>query len=57
MVKAEEDALNVIGEEATYQAFKSGVMLISSSDKEEEAVSHVYNMIGTFNVFTHEYNN
>ncbi len=57
MVKAEEDALNVIGEEATYQAFKSGILIISSSDSKQECTDNVYNMIGTFNVYTHEYNN
>ncbi len=57
MVKSEEDALNAMAEEASYPAFRAGLMLISSSDNADEAHNNILNMVGTMSIYNHEYNN
>lgn len=57
MVKSEEDALNAMAEEASYPAFRAGLMLISSSDDGDEAHNNILNMVGTMSIYNHEYNN
>lgn len=57
MVKSEEDALNAMAEEASYPAFRAGLMLIASSDDANEAHNNILNMVGTMSIYNHEYNN
>jgi len=57
MVKAEEDAVNAMWEEAALPAFVSWLMLISSSDVQANAESNVDTLITAFNIFNSEYTN
>lgn len=57
MVKAEEEALNVMAEEAGKQAFESSLILISSSDNKERAQDNLYNLVSAYSVYKDEYNN
>ena len=57
MVKAEEEALNIMGEEAGKQAFESSLVLISSSDYKDRAQDNLYNIVSAYSVYKDEYNN
>ena len=57
MVKAEEEALNIMGEEAGKQAFEASLILISSSDHKDRAQDNMYNIVSAYSVYKDEYNN
>lgn len=57
MTKAEEEALNIMGEEAGKHAFDTGIILISSSDDESRAKQNIDNMVSIFTIFRDEFNN
>lgn len=57
MVKAEEEALNIMGEEAGKQAFEASLILISSSDFKDRAQDNLYNIVSAYSVYKDEYNN
>jgi len=57
MVKAEEEALNIMAEEAGKKAYHAWLMLVSSSDNEERATDNIYNLVSAFTVYSDEYNN
>ncbi len=57
MVKAKEEALNTIGEEAGNPIYKSGLLIVSSSDVEGQAKQNLKAMESAYNVYTDEYAN
>ncbi len=57
MVKAEEDALNIMAEEAGKQAYQWGLMLVSCSDDKKRATENIYNVVSGYTVYKDEYNN
>lgn len=57
MTKAEEEALNIMGEEAGKHAFDAGIILISSSDDKERTSQNIDNMISVFTIYRDEFNN
>lgn len=57
MVKAEEDALNIMAEEAGKQAFEAGILLITSSDDESRLRQNMQTVLSSFTVYKDEYNN
>lgn len=57
MTKAEEDALNIMGEEAGKHAFETAIFLISSSDDADRAVQNINNMEAVFTIYRDEFNN
>ena len=57
MVKAKEEALNTIGEEAGNPIYKSGLLIISSSDVKGQAKQNLKAMESAYNVYTDEYAN
>ena len=57
MVKAQEDTLNDMWEEAGAPAFESWILLITSSDEESRLQSNMENLIWAFSVYTDEYGN
>jgi hypothetical protein len=57
MTKAEEEALNIMGEEAGKHAFETGVILISSSDEKHRPEENLDNMISVFTIYRDEFNN
>lgn len=57
MTKAEEEALNIMGEEAGKHAFDAGIILISSSDDGDRAHQNIDNMVSIFTIFRDEFNN
>jgi uncharacterized membrane protein len=57
MVKAEEEALNAMGEEAGNQAYRSGLMLISTSDNDDRTEENLYNLVSAYSVYNDHYNN
>ncbi|MBP6911189.1 hypothetical protein KBC03_06455 [Patescibacteria group bacterium] len=57
MTKAEEDALNIMGEEAGKHAFDAAIFLISSSDVADRAVQNINNMEAVFTIYRDEFNN
>jgi len=57
MTKAEEEALNIMGEEAGKHAFDTGIILISSSDDPQRAHQNIDNMVSIFTIFRDEFNN
>ncbi len=57
MVKAEEEALNNMAEEAGKKAFYSWLMLLSSSPQPKKARENIYNLVSAFTVYSDEYNN
>lgn len=57
MVKAEEEALNAMGEEAGNQAYKSGLMLISTSNNHDRTQENLYNIVSAYSVYNDHYNN
>lgn len=57
MTKAEEDALNIMGEEAGKHAFDASIFLISSSDNPEHPKQNINNMEAVFTIYRDEFNN
>ena len=57
MVKAKEEALNTIGEEAGNPIYKSGLLIVSSSDVKGQAKQNLKAMESAYNVYTDEYAN
>ena len=57
MVKAEEESLNTMAEEAATHAFQAGILLMSSSDDKDSARSNLHNIISTFSIFKDQYAN
>lgn len=57
MVKAEEEALNNMWEEAWKKAFVSWLTLISSADSKQQAKNNIYNLVSAYTVYSDEYNN
>lgn len=57
MTKAEEEALNIMGEEAGKHAFEAWVMLISSSNEPDRPETNLDNMISVFTIYRDEFNN
>lgn len=57
MTKAEEEALNIMGEEAGKHAFETGIILISSSDDKDRTSQNIDNMISVFTIYRDEFNN
>lgn len=57
MVKAEEDALNIMAEEAGKQAYESGILLITSSSESTRLRQNMQTVLSSFTVYKDEYNN
>ncbi len=57
MTKAEEEALNIMWEEAGKHAFEAGIILISSSDEYSRPEANLDNMISVFTIYRDEFNN
>lgn len=57
MTKSEEEALNIMGEEAGKHAFDAGIMLISSSNERWRPEANLDNMISVFTIYRDEFNN
>ena len=57
MVKAKEETMNTIGEEAGNPIYRSGLIIISSSDVDGQARNNLKAMESAYNVFTDEYSN
>ncbi|MFZ2150830.1 MAG: hypothetical protein WAZ12_04095 [Candidatus Absconditicoccaceae bacterium] len=57
MVKAKEDAMNAIGEEAGLPIFRSSLILITSSDSKENLESNIDSLISAYNIYGDEYSN
>ncbi len=57
MVKAEEDALNIMAEEAGKQAYESGILLITSSSEPTKLRQNMQTVLSSFTVYKDEYNN
>ena len=57
MVRAKEDSMNTIGEEAGNPSYKSGLIVISSSDIEGQARQNLKAMESAYNVYSDEYSN
>ena len=57
MVKAQEDTLNDMWEEAGAPAFESSLILITSSDEKEKLTYNMENLVWSFSVYTDEYGN
>lgn len=57
MVKAKEETMNTIGEEAGNPIYRSGLIVISSSDIDGQARNNLKAMESAYNVFTDEYSN
>ncbi len=57
MVKAQEDTLNDMWEEAGSPAFESWLLLITSSDDPDKTRWNMENLIWAFSVYTDEYGN
>lgn len=57
MVKAEEEALNIMAEEAWKQAYEAGLLLISWSDDAKKAEENIYNVVSAYTIYKDEYNN
>jgi hypothetical protein len=57
MVKAKEDYLNSMGEQAALPFFESGLMLISSSDDKTTLENNIDIIVSAFNIYGDEYGN
>lgn len=57
MVKAKEEALNTIGEEAGNPIYKSGLLIVSSSDVQGQPKANLKAIESAYNVYTDEYAN
>lgn len=57
MVKAKEDAMNAIWEEAWLPIFRSSLILITSSDVKENLESNMDSLVSAYNIYWDEYSN
>ena len=57
MVKAKEDYLNSMGEEAGLPFFNAWILIVTSSDEKENLQSNVDNIISAFTIYGDEYGN
>lgn len=57
MVKAKEDTINAMAEEAGSRAFETWLMIVVSSDDETRADDALKNIISAYSVYTDEYGN
>ncbi|MBU0626130.1 hypothetical protein KKG31_08065 [Patescibacteria group bacterium] len=57
MLKAQEDSLNAMGEEAGLPFFEAGVILTTSSDNEQHMHDNIDIMVSAYNVYGDEYAN
>jgi len=57
MVKAKEDSINGMADEAGAPAFTTGLMLIVSSDNKQRAQQSMKNIISWYSVYTDQYAN
>lgn len=57
MVKAKEDYLNSMGEEAGLPFFDSGVLLVTSSDDKKNLEGNIDNIVSATTVYGDEYGN
>jgi len=57
MVKAEEESLNSMWEEAANSAFESWLILVTSSDVKERTRDNIQQVISAYNVYTDQYAN
>lgn len=57
MVKAEEEALNTMWEEAGKHAFQSGLLIMTSSNDKDRLKENMHNVLSSFTVYKDEYNN
>lgn len=57
MVKAKEDAMNAIWEEAWLPIFRASLILITSSDSKENLESNIDSLISAYNIYWDEYSN
>jgi hypothetical protein len=57
MVKAKEDYLNSMGEQAALPFFESGLMVVTSSDEKEKLENNIDIIVSAFNIYGDEYGN
>ena len=57
MVKAQEDSINGMADEAGSPGFTTGLMIIISSDNKQRAAQSMKNMISAYSVYTDQYAN
>lgn len=57
MVKAEEEALNTMWEEAWKPAYQSWLLLISASNDQLRAQQNLQNVVSAYSIYKDEYNN
>ncbi len=57
MIKAEEDAYQSMGEEASNHCFTTGIFLVTSSDDEMRAQANLDNVTGAFSIYEDQYLN
>lgn len=57
MVKAKEDTLNAMGEEAGNPAFKTGIYIVVWSDDKDRAQKWLENILSAYSVYADEYGN
>ncbi len=57
MVKAEEDSVQAMGEESANHAFSSGLILLTTSDSEENLQLNVDSLVSAYSVFEDQYAN
>jgi hypothetical protein len=57
MVKAKEDSLNSMGEEASLPFFEAGLLLTTSSDDRSRTKSNLDIIVSAFNIYGDEYGN
>ena len=57
MVRAKEDSMNAIGEEAGNPTYRAGIIVISSSDVKGQARQNLKAMESAYNVYNDEYSN
>lgn len=57
MVRAKEDSMNTIGEEAGNPTYRSGIIIVSSSDVQGQARQNLKAMESAYNVYNDEYSN
>lgn len=57
MVKAEEEALNTMWEEAWKQAFHAWILLLTTSSTKKRCSENLQNVISAYTIYKDEYNN
>lgn len=57
MIKAEEDAYQSMGEEASNHAFSTGVLLLTSSDQQENTEKNIDTVMGAYSIYEEQYLN